>query len=134
MKTSIRNNYRVTIVLLGILSLLPAAQAQQAAPQTVAPPQGMPFKHGLGFELFQDNCAGCHGTDLKGTDQGPPLLHAFYKPGHHSDAAFYRAITAGSPQHHWNFGDMPPVAGIDAQQAKALVAFVRWAQQDAGLY
>jgi len=102
--------------------------------ETASPPEGMPFKYGHGFELFQENCAECHGTDLKGTDQGPPLLHGYYNPSHHSDVAFFRAIEMGTPQHHWDFGDMKPVEGVDKKEAQAIVDFVRWYQQEAGLY
>lgn len=99
-----------------------------------SPPEGMPFRYGLGYELFQGNCAQCHGADLNGTDEGPPLLHGFYKPSHHADVAFYRAIELGSPQHHWNFGDMKPVEGVNSDNARAIVEFVRWYQRNAGLY
>lgn len=115
--------------LSGCLLLSPTAFAQEAMP-----PDGMPFRYALGFELFQDNCAQCHGTDLDGADQGPPLLHAYYKPSHHGDVAFYRAIQYGSPQHHWNFGYMKPVEGVDENQALAIVELVRWYQREAGLY
>ena len=120
------------MVVLGIFlsSTVVHAQSTESASQ----PDGMPFKYGRGFELFQDNCAECHGANLKGTDQGPPLLHGYYKPSHHADAAFFRAIELGSPQHHWNFGDMKPVEGVDRKQAQAIVDFVRWYQQDTGLY
>jgi len=86
-----------------------------------------------GASLFQQACAECHGTDLNGTDQGPPLLHSFYVPGHHSDAAFLLAARRGAPAHHWNFGDMPPVDGITDDQVEAIVAFVRETQRAAGI-
>lgn len=120
-----------TILALAVLLSAPTLHAQNTE---TAPPDGMPFKYGRGFELFQNNCAECHGGNLKGTDQGPPLLHGYYKPSHHSDVAFFRAIESGSPQHHWNFGDMKPVPGVDKKQAQAIVDFVRWYQQDTGLY
>jgi hypothetical protein len=40
----------------------------------------------------------------------------------------------GVPQHHWNFGDMPPVLGIKTNEAEAVVRFIRWAQKAMGLY
>lgn len=121
-------------LLLGIVLSLSTLAAQDAEQDTASPPAGMPFSHGLGFELFQDNCARCHGADLDGTDEGPPLLHGYYKPGHHSDVAFYRAIEQGSPQHHWNFGDMEPVDGVNRKQAEAIVEYVRWHQRESGLF
>ena len=42
-----------------------------------------------GQKVFLANCAQCHGDTAGGTDQGPPLVHQWYRPGHH----------AGHPQH-----------------------------------
>jgi len=111
-----------------------ATSAPVRAQDATSPPPNMPFRYGLGYERFQENCAQCHGPSLGGTDEGPPLLHQFYVPSHHGDAAFYRAIQAGSKQHHWNFGDMPPVAGVDENEARTIVEFVRWFQQESGLF
>ena len=36
-----------------------------------------------GREIFNENCAKCHGENAIGTNQGPPLLHNIYNPGHH---------------------------------------------------
>ena len=119
-------------VLTGLLLTSAVSQSQET--QKSAPPEGMPFQYGLGYELFQDNCAQCHGADLNGTDQGPPLLHGYYRPSHHSDVAFYRAIQLGSPQHHWSFGDMAPVEGVNDKQARVITEFVRWYQREAGLF
>lgn len=130
MNKSTRNNLVAGAAAAGLLSLAPAAYAEGQD----QPPEGMPFKHGKGYELFQENCAECHGAGLDGTDQGPPLLHGYYKPGHHADFAIFRAIEQGTPQHHWNFGDMEPVEGVDRQQAGAIVEFIRWFQQKEGLY
>ena len=63
-----------------------------------------------GEQLFAVNCAGCHGANAAGSDKGPTLISPIYRPGHHGDAAFQRAVREGVPQHHWFFGDMPPVA------------------------
>lgn len=127
---------RISVFMLfaALLIASPVFMTVAVAGEGDSPPEGMPFRYGLGYEQFQTNCAGCHGPELRGTEQGPPLMHAYYKPSHHSDAAFYRAIRAGSPQHHWNFGDMKPVAGVDDAQAKAIVEFVRWYQSKNGLF
>ena len=47
-----------------------------------------------GARLFSANCAVCHGENATGTEQGPPLLHKIYEPGHHPDASFQRAVKA----------------------------------------
>ena len=85
-----------------------------------------------GSELYQFNCAECHGGSLRGTDTGPSLLSELYVPSHHSDAAFVFAIQRGSRAHHWGFGDMPAVAGLDRQQIEAIVAYIRETQRTEG--
>lgn len=93
----------------------------------------IPFVHAKGSKLYQDNCAICHGKTLNGTNQGPPLLHPFYKPSHHADFTFYRAALKGVQAHHWEFGDMPPVEGISREDMDAVVPFIRWYQKEKGL-
>jgi mono/diheme cytochrome c family protein len=85
-----------------------------------------------GAALYQEACASCHGTDLRGTDQGPSHLSVVYEPGHHSDDAFRAAIAQGSPAHHWEFGDMPPVPGLAPDEVEAIIAFVRDQQEAQG--
>jgi mono/diheme cytochrome c family protein len=88
---------------------------------------------GRGAELYQQRCATCHGSDLRGTDGGPSLLSIVYEPGHHPDASFRTAITSGSPQHHWGFGDMPPMGqGLSDAEIDAIIAYVRSVQQSEG--
>ena len=94
----------------------------------------VPFSHGLGKQKFDLMCAKCHGEWATGTDQGPPLMHGFYKPSHHSDRAFYRATFEGTRQHHWNFGDMPPVGGATQKDAEQIIKFLRWMQKSKGIY
>ena len=60
------------------------------------------------------------------------MLSEVYVPGHHADAAFLIAVQRGSPQHHWRFGDMPPVEGLTADDVAAIVAFVRETQRSQG--
>lgn len=86
----------------------------------------------LGAEVYAESCASCHGADLRGTDRGPSHLSIVYEPGHHSDESFRAAIRDGSPQHHWRFGDMPPVEGLDDDQIDAVIAHVREVQEREG--
>ncbi len=123
----------VLIASLAILDwLAPGADVRQ---KTAAIPlrsgTGVPS---VGERLFQAECARCHGADLKGTQKGPPLLHPYYRPDHHADIAIYLAVRDGVVQHHWNFGNMPPVPTVDRVQVRDIVAFVRQAQQRAGLF
>ena len=105
-----------------------------AGAQHITSIEQVPFSYGLGQQRYSELCAGCHGEWLRGTEQGPPLLHGYYKPSHHSDRAFYAAIARGTRQHHWNFGDMPPVAGATAEDAQQIVPFIRWLQREEGLF
>jgi mono/diheme cytochrome c family protein len=85
-----------------------------------------------GAALYAANCAECHGTELQGTDKGPPHLSIVYAPDHHPDDSFRRAIADGVPAHHWEFGDMPPVEGLSDEQVDAIIAFVREEQERQG--
>ena len=116
--------FPTTVLLLPVLL---AACGQETGQSTVV----ADIK--TGGQLFAKNCARCHGQQAKGTDQGPPLVNPIYKPGHHSDAAFYRAIAQGSQQHHWNFGNMPPVSGVSRDEATHIIAYVRSLQVKAGI-
>ena len=85
-----------------------------------------------GSNLYETNCASCHGSDLRGTDEGPSHLSKVYEPNHHGDGAFQLAVMNGSPQHHWNFGNMPPVTGLSEDDIEAIIAFVRENQRIEG--
>ncbi|MCD9624259.1 c-type cytochrome [Rhabdothermincola salaria] len=85
-----------------------------------------------GAEVYTDSCASCHGSELEGTDQGPSLLSIVYEPGHHPDEAFRSAIANGAPQHHWQFGAMPPVEGLDPAGVDAVIGFIRSQQETQG--
>lgn len=85
-----------------------------------------------GSELYAANCASCHGADLRGTDQGPSPLSIVYESGHHGDDSFRAAIELGTRQHHWTFGDMAPINGLDDDEVDAIIAFVRAEQEREG--
>jgi len=87
-----------------------------------------------GKSLFDANCATCHGENAAGKDgYGPPLIHPIYRPGHHADASFYMAAQNGARSHHWTFGDMPPVEGVDRSDIGKIIAYVRTLQQANGI-
>jgi cytochrome c5 len=94
----------------------------------------IPFELGKGQMLYEKYCSSCHGAQLSGSDKGPPLIHPLYKPSHHGDRAFYHAALQGSQQHHWEFGNMPPVEGMTAKKMDSVVPFVRYYQKQKGLY
>ncbi|MEP1124670.1 MAG: cytochrome c [Ilumatobacter sp.] len=78
-----------------------------------------------GAELYQSNCASCHGDDLRGTDKGPSHLSIVYEPNHHGDDAFRSAIANGAQQHHWSFGDMAAIPGLDDSEVDDIIAYIR---------
>lgn len=86
-----------------------------------------------GRQVFEASCMSCHGEGARGTATGPPLVDRIYEPSHHGDAAFVLAVRNGSPAHHWNFGDMPPVPGVDDRQIADVTAYVRKLQVAAGI-
>lgn len=86
-----------------------------------------------GQSRYQAVCARCHGVNLKGSVEGPPLLDAKYAPSHHADLSFYHAVKNGVRQHHWNFGDMPMLTGLTPGQVNDIVVYVRKNQQLAGI-
>ena len=94
----------------------------------------IPFSLAKGQTLYEKYCSSCHGLQLDGTDKGPPLVHAFYKPSHHGDKSFYRAVLQGTKQHHWEFGDMEPVAGMTRGKMDSLLPYIRYYQQQKKLY
>lgn len=85
---------------------------------------------GRGATLYQRSCASCHGADLSGTSKGPSHLSQVYEPGHHPDDSFRAAIARGAIAHHWNFGNMPAVPGLNDDEVDAVIAYIR-AQQEA---
>ena len=121
----IKQCYLLVITLLTSLTI--------SATQTVSGID-IPFSYAKGQVLFEQYCSSCHGTDLNGSDKGPPLLHPYYKPSHHGDEAFYRAALKGVRAHHWNFGDMPAVIGMTTKKMDSIVPYVRYFQQQKKLY
>lgn len=85
-----------------------------------------------GATLYASNCASCHGADLRGTELGPSHLSIVYEPNHHNDESFRAAASRGAQQHHWNFGNMPPIAGLGDDEIDAIIAYVRAEQEERG--
>ena len=94
----------------------------------------VPAEFQRGKELFNANCATCHGEAALGTAQGPPLIHMYYEPNHHSDASFTIAVSRGVPAHHWGFGNMPPIPNLLPEDVQQIIGYVRWLQQEAGVF
>ncbi len=114
-------------------ALLMAACDRRPEVRPDVDPGPLPADLADGERLFTDNCARCHGTRGVGTAAGPPLVHVIYEPSHHGDYAFQRAARFGVAAHHWNFGNMPAVPGVDSAAVTRITAYVRWLQRGAGI-
>ncbi|KIL99820.1 Cytochrome c family protein [Paramagnetospirillum magnetotacticum MS-1] len=87
-----------------------------------------------GRVAFEAVCATCHGSALRGTDGGPPLLHEFYALGSaHGDDVILAAMNEGAKSHMWKFGDMPKPQGLKDGQDKEVLAYIRAVQTANGL-
>jgi mono/diheme cytochrome c family protein len=123
-----RRHTTIAAAVTGALVLFAAACGGAPATSEPAPLAGS----GAGADLYQSNCASCHGADLRGTDKGPSHLSIVYEPNHHGDDAFRSAILNGAQQHHWNFGDMAPITGLDNDAIDDVIAYVRSEQERQG--
>ena len=86
-----------------------------------------------GEELFQANCATCHGPDLLGTFVGAPLLHEIYAPDQFADDDIRAAVANGVTPTNWDFSGMPAFPNLDTDDVEALIAYIRSSQRAAGL-
>lgn len=125
---------RPLFILASVVFILGAGIVQAAENKpTIAEPK-LTGKLILGKLAYGANCAECHGKLGGGTDKGPPFLHQVYHPGHHGDAAFFRAAKNGTRAHHWPFGDMPPVPKATEAQVANIVKYIRALQKENGLF
>lgn len=111
-----------------------AAGAPAPDPDSIIVPETLSGPAYFGQVAYEDSCASCHGKNgVGGTGKGPPLIHPIYEPDHHPDAAFLRAAMTGVRQHHWNFGDMPPVEGIKEKTVALIATYIRELQRANGI-
>lgn len=136
-----------TLVIAGLVALASAlagcaaeetaAPAYAPAPSTggsaaVAVPE-LSEKARSGEQVFNANCALCHGPNASGTGLGPPLVHKIYEPGHHQDFSFQSAVRNGVPAHHWQFGNMPPVPTVTDENIPEIICYIREMQRANGI-
>ena len=87
-----------------------------------------------GQQYFQAACARCHGPNAGGLEgKGPPLVHPYYRPAHHADAAIMLAVRRGVQSHHWRYGNMPVIEGITDGEITDIIAFIRAVQAANGI-
>ena len=115
----------IGIGALVVIMLMAVVGFGQSEPNPSAADGSDELDAAAGEPLYQQYCAACHGSDLRGTAAGPSHLSIVYEPNHHGDAAFALAVRNGVRQHHWNFGDMQPVQGLTDAQIATITAYVR---------
>ncbi|MEE9542296.1 MAG: cytochrome c [Thermodesulfobacteriota bacterium] len=89
-----------------------------------------------GEVIYNNNCAKCHGKKGAGSvlGNGPPLVHKIYEPNHHGDASFHMAVVRGVRAHHWSFGNMPRIEGVNKDQVNKIIKYIRGLQKEAGIF
>jgi glucose/arabinose dehydrogenase len=131
------------------IAAAPSPAAESGAPEA-APPEGINTEAGaaenlpvppcatatevaLGSRIFHGQeatgtCAGCHGTNGKGSPIGPDLTSGKWLCGDGSMAAITRTITEGVAQPKKYRSPMPPLGGaqLSAPEMAAVAAYV-WA-------
>lgn len=122
----------VTILSVGFLvgGVYLIRQTEQEI--TVVVPELSP-KAKMGMAVFEKHCVECHGKNAAGSEKGPPLMHSIYRPSHHSDFSFVRAITAGVLKHHWLFGSMPSLPQLDREEIDQTIIYIRELQRANGI-
>jgi mono/diheme cytochrome c family protein len=118
---------RTPLITTGLLAELLWGLVPASSEEPVLPTFSQEARNG-GI-IFMTKCASCHGFYAQGSKKGPPLLHEYYRPDHHSDRAFHAAIRNGSEQHHWTFGQMDPVDGISHAEVPLIIKYVRELQE-----
>jgi mono/diheme cytochrome c family protein len=103
-----------------------------AAPLPV-PPDGSPDQVALGDRIFHGQadggtCAGCHGSDGKGTPMGSDLAGGKWAWSDGSVASIAKAIRTGVAKPKTHSGIMPPMGGVTLSDADlTAVADYVWA-------
>jgi mono/diheme cytochrome c family protein len=134
----------------------PSSRSDSSAPGAAVPPEGihpdagaqpvvLPTPAGataeevaLGSRIYDGQvasapCAGCHGTDGKGSPQGPDLTGGKWLWGDGSFAAIAHTITVGVPRPKEYGAPMPPKGGaeLSSSEVSAVAAYV-WALSHRG--
>lgn len=117
-----------TIGALAIWKLMPDEAGAEPMVNVIVPELTQAANEGKA--LYVESCASCHGENAAGIKgKGPTFMHKVYNPGHHGDGAFLIAAKNGVRQHHWRFGNMPPVEGIKSEDVAKIIVYIRELQK-----
>jgi glucose/arabinose dehydrogenase/mono/diheme cytochrome c family protein len=104
------------------------------------PPGSTPQAVALGGRIFEGQvasapCVGCHGTDAKGSPQGPDLTSGKWLWGDGSLASIAHTINVGVPHPKQYGAPMPPMGGADlsSSDVSAVAAYI-WALNHRGVH
>lgn len=122
----------VAITACAVLAGLTGCQQHDVDTEALAA-LTVPAEYTTGLAIYEQWCMSCHGPQGTGTDVGPPLVHPVYRPRHHGDEAFQLAVAQGVRAHHFRFGDMAPVPGLDRASVAAITDYIRWLQREVGI-
>lgn len=120
-------------LMLFIISGCDIPSAEERLKRNHLPKPGYQADAIRGQRVFIQNCSSCHGLQALGTKQGPPLIDDIYRPSHHSNLSFHWAVKNGVTQHHWHFGNMPPIPQVNPEQTADIALWIRKRQQKAGI-
>lgn len=134
LKVTLKGSHTILLLLVIIIAVSMFGCKPQAGNTPRAKAKKSQQELVSGKRLFDKNCAKCHGTEGIGTDQGPPLVHKIYEPNHHADISFHLAVKRGVRSHHWGFGNMPKMKGVDEDDVAEIIPYVRHLQRQAGVY
>jgi len=121
------------LILTILLSACDSDPSKRDSNPLHLPPSGFVADPIKGQLLFNQSCQSCHGTNGRGTIQGPPLVDKTYEPKHHANLAFNFAVKNGVRSHHWKFGDMPAVPEISPEMIGHITQYIRTLQKQAGI-
>src|SRR6478672_3392099 len=137
-----RVTYRGPVTAAVAAAAAPSSRTDNSAPDAAVPPEGIhpdagsqvtaalptppgatPEEVALGKRVYEGQvasapCAGCHGTDAKGSPQGPDLTSGQWIWGDGSLAAIAHTIAVGVPQPKKYGAPMPPMGGAQLTPAE----------------
>ena len=123
----IGHRFVVVALIAATCCLAPDLRVAQAEKVRVKIPLVLPSDARKGKSIYEDRCSRCHGRTLSGTDKGPALI--LYEKSHHGDGMFLKAVREGVRAHHWEHGDMPPLAELTDDQIGLVIRYVREIQK-----
>ena len=115
--------------LVGLLLVGGCAAAEAQVSPRPRPPGVTDSSVAWGKELFHGsaNCAGCHGVEGRGTDEGPALTGALWFHGPGTYEWLVEQIKQGIPAHHTWSGKPMPMRGwsnMPDDDVRAVAAYV----------